>query len=126
MPRWTPEARAAQAAKIRGWQPWMNSTGPKTVAGKERCKLNAEKHGYYGSDARRERMYLNALLLAAREQAREKAARGRRPPHARAGATGSVLLANRKVASPPRARGLTEVADNLSATSSSKPHARAG
>ena len=77
MPRWTPEARAAQAAKIRNWQPWTNSTGPRTVAGKERCKLNAEKHGSYSADARREQQYLNALLLLAREEQREKA-RGRR------------------------------------------------
>ena len=78
MPRWTPEARAAQSAKIRGWQPWTNSTGPRTVAGKERCKLNAEKHGSYSADARREQQYLNALLLLAREEQRNKAARGRR------------------------------------------------
>lgn len=77
MPRWTPEARAAQAAKIRGWQPWTNSTGPRTVAGKERCRLNAEKHGMYGADARRERMYLNALLLQMRAEQRDKA-RGKR------------------------------------------------
>ena len=78
MPRWTPAARAAQAAKIRGWQPWLNSTGPKTIAGKERCRLNAEKHGSYSADARREQEYLNALLLLAREEEREKAARSRR------------------------------------------------
>ena len=78
MPRWTPAARAAQAAKIRNWQPWLNSTGPRTVAGKERCKLNAEKHGSYSADARREQEYLNALLLLAREEEREKAARSRR------------------------------------------------
>lgn len=67
MPRWTPEARAAQAAKIRGWKPWMNSTGPRTIAGKERCRLNAEKHGMYGSAYRRDRMRLSALWLAARK-----------------------------------------------------------
>ena len=78
MPRWTPEARAAQSAKIRNWQPWLNSTGPKTIAGKERCRLNAEKHGSYSADARREQQYLNALLLLAREEQRNKAARGRR------------------------------------------------
>lgn len=81
MPRWTPEARAAQAAKIRNWQPWLNSTGPKTIAGKERCRFNAEKHGSYSADARREQEYLNALLLLARAEARAEqldAARGRR------------------------------------------------
>ena len=70
MPRWTPEARAAQSAKIRGWRPWMNSTGPRTVAGKERCRLNAEKHGGYSADARCEQQYLSALLLQLREAGR--------------------------------------------------------
>lgn len=81
MPRWTLEARAAQAAKIRAWQPWLNSTGPRTIAGKERCKLNAEKHGRYSADARREKLYADALLLLARAEARAEqleAARGRR------------------------------------------------
>lgn len=81
MPRWTLEARAAQAAKIRAWQPWMNSTGPRTSAGKERCRLNAEKHGGYSADARREKLYADALLLLARAEARAEqleAARGRR------------------------------------------------
>lgn len=75
MPRWTPEARAAQAAKILRWQPWRNSTGPRTEAGKERCKLNALQHGMYDADARRYRENLNALLLQLREEQREKAAR---------------------------------------------------
>lgn len=78
MPRWTEKARAAQAEKIRGWQPWLNASGPKTLAGKERCKLNAEKHGHYSSADRRAREYLNALYLFAREQAREKAERAKR------------------------------------------------
>lgn len=33
MPRWTPEARAKQAAKIKEWQPWKKSTGAKTIQG---------------------------------------------------------------------------------------------
>ena len=73
MPRWTPEARAAQAARIRTWKPWLNSTGPRTVAGKERCRMNAEKHGGYSADARREKLYADALLLLAKAEARAEA-----------------------------------------------------
>jgi len=42
---WSPERRARQAALIRSWAPWQRSTGPKTVAGKTRCAMNALKHG---------------------------------------------------------------------------------
>ena len=73
MPRWTAEARAAQAARIRTWQPWRNSTGPRTVAGKDRCRLNAEKHGGYSADARREKLYADALMMLARAEARADA-----------------------------------------------------
>ena len=52
MPRWTPEARAKQAAKIRRWQPWRESTGPTTKAGKAVCKLNGLKHGRCTAQAR--------------------------------------------------------------------------
>ena len=41
MRNWTPEARKAQSEAIRRWQPWKNSTGPKTQAGKNICRLNA-------------------------------------------------------------------------------------
>ncbi len=42
---WTAEQKAAQAAKIRAWQPWARSTGPKTDGGKARASYNAYKHG---------------------------------------------------------------------------------
>lgn len=41
MRNWTPEAKKAQSEAIRRWQPWKNSTGPKTQAGKRICRLNA-------------------------------------------------------------------------------------
>ncbi|GIZ54055.1 hypothetical protein NCCP691_40690 [Noviherbaspirillum aridicola] len=42
---WTPERRAKQAAAIRNWRPWEQSSGPKSDAGKERSAKNAYKHG---------------------------------------------------------------------------------
>lgn len=42
---WTPERRAAQAARIRALKPWEKSTGPRTKDGKQRASRNAVKHG---------------------------------------------------------------------------------
>jgi hypothetical protein len=42
---WSPERRARQAKRIREWQPWRRSTGPRTDAGKTRSAGNALKHG---------------------------------------------------------------------------------
>lgn len=39
--RWAEEQKALQAEKIRNWKPWRKSIGPKTAAGKKRCKMNA-------------------------------------------------------------------------------------
>ena len=40
---WTPERRARQAAAIRRWQPWAQSSGPKTAEGKAVSSRNADK-----------------------------------------------------------------------------------
>src|SRR5688500_10267496 len=45
MPRWTQEARKKQSEIQRTRQSWKYSTGPKTIAGKERSRMNAWKHG---------------------------------------------------------------------------------
>lgn len=42
---WTPERRARQAALIRSWQPWEQSTGPRTAEGKARTSRNGFKGG---------------------------------------------------------------------------------
>ena len=43
MPRWTPEARAKQAALIKEWQPWKQSTGARTTLG----KMNSSENWIY-------------------------------------------------------------------------------
>ena len=43
---WTPERRARQAELIRQWKPWKQSTGPKSVEGKERVAANAWTGGH--------------------------------------------------------------------------------
>lgn len=42
---WTVERRKRQAEAIRRWQPWKQSTGPKTEAGKARTAMNGYKGG---------------------------------------------------------------------------------
>jgi len=48
---WTPERRAKQRAAIRRWQPWAQSTGPKTDEGKAVSSRNADK-GVHREEAR--------------------------------------------------------------------------
>ncbi len=44
---WTPERRARQAALIRTWKPWAQSTGPRTAEGKAQAAENARAfHGW--------------------------------------------------------------------------------
>ena len=44
---WTPERRARQAALIKTWRPWEQSTGPKSPDGKAQAATNARRfHGW--------------------------------------------------------------------------------
>ena len=43
---WTLERRAKQAELIKQWKPWKQSTGPKSVEGKERVATNAWRGGH--------------------------------------------------------------------------------
>ena len=60
---WTASERARQAELIRQWQPWRNSTGPRSEAGKAKVAMNGFKGG--------ERKQLRELARCLREQARE-------------------------------------------------------
>lgn len=43
--KWTPEQRAAQSKAIHAWQPWQQSTGAKSAAGKTTVSRNAYRGG---------------------------------------------------------------------------------
>ena len=45
MRQWTKEERLKQSQLIKQWKPWKQSTGARTVNGKEVSKMNAYKHG---------------------------------------------------------------------------------
>lgn len=42
---WTPARRAAASLRMHARKPWLKSTGPRTVVGKSRARMNALKHG---------------------------------------------------------------------------------
>lgn len=39
--QWTAEQRERQSTRIHDWQPWLQSTGPKTQSGKAKSSKNA-------------------------------------------------------------------------------------
>ena len=43
---WTPEQRQQQAERIKAWQPWAQSTGPRTAEGKAAASRNGWKGGH--------------------------------------------------------------------------------
>ena len=44
---WSPERRQRQSQAIKEWKPWMQSTGPKSAAGKAQVSRNAYKGGHH-------------------------------------------------------------------------------
>ena len=57
---WTPEQRQQQAERIKTWQPWAQSTGPRTAEG----KATASRNGWKGG----QRAMLRELARVLREQ----------------------------------------------------------
>lgn len=45
MRHWTQKERMLQSKLIKQQKPWQHSTGPKTLQGKAKSKLNSYKHG---------------------------------------------------------------------------------
>ena len=58
----TPEHRALQAQRIRQWEPWLKSTGPRTAEGRAKVSQNGYKGGW--------RLKLRELSKAMTEQRR--------------------------------------------------------
>lgn len=75
---WTPERRAAAAARARKHQPWKRATGPKTAAGKLRSSLNAWKDGAHCAAAKKLRKALSGHSNFLR-RVNAVISRGRRP-----------------------------------------------
>jgi hypothetical protein len=63
---WSLERRARQAELIRQWKPWKQSTGPKSVEGKERVAANAWRGGHR-AQLRELTKVVNAEVRAAHE-----------------------------------------------------------
>ena len=58
---WTHERRARQAALIRTWRPWQQSTGPRTPEGREQAANNARAFHGWTPELRAERENLRAV-----------------------------------------------------------------
>jgi len=70
MRHWTPEERERQAALIRDWKPWKQSTGPITDAGKATSACNATTHGMRSAEWVAERKLLNEIMRNFRNEAK--------------------------------------------------------
>ena len=71
---WTAERRARQAALIRNWRPWEESTGPRTTEGKAASSRNGDRGGVW-RELKEFRRLVNKLLReqrAACERLRER------------------------------------------------------
>lgn len=66
----TPEHRNRQAERIRAWQPWKKSTGPRTAEGKATSRWNAQTHGMRSAAAIEEVQRVREVLRQAGERLR--------------------------------------------------------
>lgn len=60
-PPLSPETLNRLRSLILNRKPWRQSTGPRSAAGKSRCRGNALKHGFYSSAALQARRMLRGL-----------------------------------------------------------------
>ncbi len=68
--RLTPAGLASLRASIRRVTPWERSTGPRTLEGKARSRLNATKHGERSAEAMARRRELTTMFAVLRDFAR--------------------------------------------------------
>lgn len=58
---WTPERRKRQAELIQKWKPWEQSTGPRSIEGKQLTAQNGFKGGHW-AELRELKKELNEML----------------------------------------------------------------
>ena len=63
---WSLERRAKQAELIKQWMPWKQSTGPRSVEGKERVAKNAWTGGHR-AEMRELSKIVNSEIRSARD-----------------------------------------------------------
>lgn len=85
---WTPERRAKQAKAIRRTKPWLNSTGPKTDAGKATSSQNARLPERI-AELRQQRDAIRAMSTAIFGRTRGAKAEARRRADTRSDASNS-------------------------------------
>ncbi len=90
MRTWTEEARKAQAEAIRRWQPWKQSTGPRSADGKARVSRNACKSGYTKARAREFSQILGHVRR--QRQLARQLLELRRPDHAKNSAEQTIII----------------------------------
>jgi len=78
---WTPERRVRQAALIRTWRPWDQSTGPRTAEGKAKAAGNAERFHGWTAELKAERQTVRELRAAFNALLREQRVLLRRLTH---------------------------------------------
>lgn len=76
----TPDGRRRLSEAARKNQPWKHGTGPKTIEGKQRSRMNALKHGKYSAQRKFQtsflsasRVYINQLRALTRAKYHPKA-----------------------------------------------------
>jgi len=69
---WTPERRVRQAALIRTWRPWDQSTGPRTAEGKAKAAGNAERFHGWTAELKAERQTVRELRALVEERPRHE------------------------------------------------------
>lgn len=69
---WTPERKARQAALIKTWRPWEQSTGPRTAQGKAQAAINGRAMHGWTSELLAERSKMRDLMRVVSELLRDQ------------------------------------------------------
>jgi hypothetical protein len=67
MRKWTAEERARQAALIKTWKPWEQSTGARTAEGKAASSQNALVHGGRSAETKGLQKAISTLMKGSKK-----------------------------------------------------------